>query len=184
MDLEDYESSIKLIKSLDINRNRAIGSKLMSETRSMRREWIARDNPNVIEVLGRFPLLKDTQIVSSKTIIIIFLKKSNNNNNTNNNNNNNKIIIINHHCQFQAECWNFVDRNREDAFAAWNAWKSTIIKVAELEAKRTLIKRVLQNYKQIPEGLSQETGKKLIEYSIRVCLTNWSFHRLQRFHGL
>ena len=89
MDLEDYESSIELMKSLDIKRNRAIGSKLMSETRSMRREWIARDNPNVIEVLGRFPLLKDTQIVSSKTIIIIFLKKSNNNNNTNNNNNNN-----------------------------------------------------------------------------------------------
>ncbi len=71
MDLEDYESSIELMKSLDIKRNRAIGSKLMSETRSMRREWIARDNPNVIEVLGRFPLLKDTQIVSSKTIIII-----------------------------------------------------------------------------------------------------------------
>ncbi len=51
-----------------------------------------------------------------------------------------------------------VDRSREDAIAAWNAWKKTIIKVAEVESKRASIKKVLQNYKQVPEGLSQENG--------------------------
>ena len=67
--------------------------------------------------------------------------------------------------KFQIEYWNVLDRNREDALATWNTWKGIIIKVGELEAKRAPIKKVLQNYKQIPEGISLLNGKKDIIYS-------------------
>ncbi len=57
------------MQTLDLKRNRATGTKLMIETRSIRREWIASENPNIVEVMDRFPLLKDLQIVSIIKII-------------------------------------------------------------------------------------------------------------------
>ncbi len=47
--------------------NRAIGLKLMAQTRSMRRHWIIEDKPSVAEVIGTFPLLRDPIIVSKTT---------------------------------------------------------------------------------------------------------------------
>ena len=41
----------------------------------------------------------------------------------------------------------------------WNFWKNAIIKVAELEAKRAPIKKLLHSYREIPEGISYENGK-------------------------
>ena len=41
----------------------------------------------------------------------------------------------------------------------WNFWKNAIIKVAELEAKRAPIKKLLLSYREIPEGISYENGK-------------------------
>ena len=77
-------------------------------------------------------------------------------------------IIVKHNLtlfyKFQKEHWNVLDRNREDALATWNTWKGIIIKVGELEAKRDPIKKVLQNYKEIPEGISVLNGKKDIIY--------------------
>ena len=77
-------------------------------------------------------------------------------------------IIVKHNLtlfyKFQKEYWNVLDRNREDTLATWNTWKGIIIKVGELEAKRDPIKKVLQNYKQIPKGISVLNGKKDIIY--------------------
>jgi len=100
----------------------------------MRWEWITRANPNVIEVLENFPLLKDT---NSKQYLLKKKKKKK------------KAIKtsdLTHFRQFQAEYWNVLDRNREDTIAAWNTWKNIVIKVAKLEAKRAPIKK---HYKTI-----------------------------------
>ncbi len=44
--------------------NRAMGMKLMAQTRGRRRQWIMDDKPNVTDIIDAFPLLKDPIIVS------------------------------------------------------------------------------------------------------------------------
>ena len=52
-------------KGLKAGRNQALLKQLMEKTRRGRRRWIENERPFVLEVVGRFPCLGTSRMVSS-----------------------------------------------------------------------------------------------------------------------
>ena len=67
---EEYEAAIKELqteykKGRKGGRNQALLKQLMEKTRKGRRRWIENERPPVSEVIGRFPCLETSRMVST-----------------------------------------------------------------------------------------------------------------------
>lgn len=67
---EEYEAAVKELqteyrKGRKGGRNQALLKQLMEKTRRARRRWIENERPLVSEVIGRFPCLETSRMVST-----------------------------------------------------------------------------------------------------------------------
>lgn len=64
MDDDQYEEFIEEMKIINTKTNKVLALKRMKQTKGRRSQWIITEKPSVIDVIERFPLLKEPCIVS------------------------------------------------------------------------------------------------------------------------
>lgn len=68
---EEYEEAVQEMSQLNYGKDKAKARELMNATRPNRRQWISDERPTTLDVVEKFPLLHEKNVVSF-IITIIF----------------------------------------------------------------------------------------------------------------